>query len=580
LQQMMNNTPEKKVSAGLQNMVRAIIVAGAIFTALFLVLLIYNGYRQYVQNTGSATLITELKIELLADPENEQLIERIREVDRDYRADRLRRLDFSGLGSLMLLISAAVTIGARKWQAHLMKINPEPCTDNMEPFKRLGLTKGRVSLIVLASLITGLAMLLNQYTPSGYISALRAGAKGQPSYASYEELALNWHRFRGLEGAGLAPFTSIPERWDISTGEGIMWKTEIPLPGFNSPIVWQDRVFVSGADEKKRQVYCFDALTGAILWTGDVPGAPAGDRKIDVMEDTGFAASTMATDGKRVYAIFATGDLAAFDFKGRLVWHKNLGIPVSLYGYASSLEVYKDRVLVQYDQAGANDGKSKLYAFDGATGSMVWESKRDVPNSWTTPIVIKKGETFQLITVADPWVISYNPEDGKEIWRARSVKGDVGASPIVAGNLAIAIAPDLHNVAIKIDGSGDVSQTHIAWTNDDVGPTIISPVSDGSSVFYLDTYGTLYNVSLEDGKLIYEHDFNENINASPTLVEERMYVLTIDGTMFIGRAGENGFNVEASNPVGERCYATPAFMPGRIYIRGEEHLYCIGYEKP
>jgi len=280
-----------------------------------------------------------------------------------------------------------------------------------------------------------------------------------------------------------------------------------------------------------------------------------------------------------VYAIFATGDLAAFDFKGRMLWYKSLGIPVSLYGYASSLEVWQDRVLVQFDQAGAEDGKSRLYAFDGATGNTVWETKRPVPNSWTSPIVVKTDSGYRFITVADPWVIAYNPEDGKEIWRAGCVRGDVAASPVLAGNKIIAVAPDMFNVAIRTGGTGDVTATHVAWENDDVGPTIVSPVSDGSRVFFLDTYGTLYVVNAKDGKLIYEHDFNENVNSSPSLVAGKLYVLSIEGTMFIGTPGEEEFTLEASNPLGEQCFATPAFMPGRIYIRGKENLYCIGNGK-
>jgi len=304
-----------------------------------------------------------------------------------------------------------------------------------------------------------------------------------------------------------------------------------------------------------------------------------GDRKFDVMDDTGYAASSMATDGVRVYAIFATGDLAAFDFKGRLLWHKSLGIPVSLYGYASSLEVWQDRVLVQYDQASAEDGMSRLYAFDGATGNLVWETGRPVPNSWTSPILVKVENDYQLIATGDPWVIAYDPDDGREIWRADCVKGDVGASSILAGNLVIAIAPDMHNVAIRTGGMGDITGTHIAWENDDVGPTIVSPVADDHRIFFLDTYGTLYVVNAMDGKLVYEHDFGENVNSSPTLVAGRLHVLSVDGTMFIGTPGETEFTLETSNTLDEVCFASPAYMPGRIYIRGEKHLYCIANEK-
>ncbi|MBN1904613.1 MAG: PQQ-like beta-propeller repeat protein [Deltaproteobacteria bacterium] len=577
---MISKAPESGNSIQLQKVLKKAAVAGAIFSLVFLTMLIINGYQQYVSGVNTYSVITELKQQLLSQPDDEALIREIRELDRDYRAGRLRQIDFSALSSLMLLISAIVTIGALKWHAYSNGINPGPCIEIAEPFRRRSLGQSRIALFVFACLLTGTWLLIERNTPTEWISQLNAGISEEPEYASIEELARNWNRFRGFGGAGVTPLTDIPTRWDAAGGKGILWKTAIPLPGFNSPIAWQDRIFLSGANEGKRQVYCFDASSGSILWTGDVPTAPVGDKKFKVMEDTGYAAPTMATDGVRVYVIFATGDLAAFDFSGRLLWHKSLGIPVSLYGYASSLEVWKDRVLVQFDQAGAEDKKSSLYAFDGATGNLVWEAKRPVPNSWTSPLVVPIGDKYQLITVGDPWVIAYDPEDGKEIWRANCVKGDVGASSILAGDRIIAIAPDLHNVAIRTDGAGDVTATHIAWMNDDVGPTIVSPVSDGRRVYFLDTYGTLYAVNIEDGQLIYEHDFNENTNASPTLVAGKLYVLSVEGIMFTGTLDEKGFNLEESNALNEKCFASPAFMPGRIYIRGEEHLYCIGNGNP
>lgn len=577
---MISEAPQSNNVTHLRRILQATAAVGAIFTLVFLGLLIVNGYQQYVSSASVETELTVLKQQLLNQPDDETLIKRIREQDRDYRANKLRQLDFSGLGSLMLLISAMITIGALKWQSSLKGINPEPTLEFEEPHKGRKLGASRWALVVFVFLLTGMAVLLDQQTPSGWIIQLETGMLEERDYAVPEELAQNWNRFRGFGGAGITSITDIPTKWDGAGGEVILWKTPLKLPGYNSPIVWQDRVFLSGATQDKREVYCFDASTGSILWTGEVPTAPMGDKKLEVMEDTGYAASTMATDGVRVYVIFASGDLAAFDFNGRLLWHKSLGVPESLYGYASSLEVWQDRVLVQYDQGSAEDGKSRLYAFEGTTGNLVWETKRPVPNSWTSPILVKTEKDYQLITVGDPWVIAYDPSDGKEIWRADCVKGDVAASPILAVNLVIAIAPDLHNVAIRMGGTGDVSDTHIAWENDYVAPNIVSPVADRNRIFYLDSYGTLYVVNALDGHLLYEHDFGESVNASPTLVAGKLYVLSLDGTMFIGTSGEKGFTPETSNALGEACFASPAFMPGRIYIRGEKHLYCIGYERP
>lgn len=577
---MTGNTPQTDKTAQRRQAAQALAVVGAVFTLVFLGLLIVNGYRQYGAGARQEALLTAEKQRLLQVPDNETLIDEIRERDRDYRTGKFRALDFTGLGGLMLLVSAVVTFGALRWLSHLKGISPEPVPNTEEPYRRRRQGAGRMALAGGAILLTAAAMLLEQRVPSGWLARVGtgAGASADADYASPEQLAENWNRFRGFAGAGVVPYDDIPTRWDGTGGSGILWKTPIPLPGHNSPVVWQDRVFLSGASWEKREVYCFDAESGAILWTGEVPTAHMGDRWPDVMEDTGLAASTMATDGVRIYALFATGDLAAFDFGGRRLWHNNLGIPDNTYGHATSLEVWQDRVLVQYDQGFVDDGKSRLYAFDGRTGGLLWEVKRPVAKSWTSPIVARVGDDYQFITVSTPWVIAYDPNDGKEIWRANCVDGEAAASPIVSGGLVIAVYPNHETVAIRSGASGDLTDTGVAWRNEDIAPEIVSPAADDHRVFLLDSYGTLYAVNGLDGKLLYEHDFEENVKSSPTLVAGRLYVLSIFGTMFIGTPGDTEFTLEATNYLEEACYASPAFMDGRIYIRGESHLYCIGNE--
>jgi outer membrane protein assembly factor BamB len=183
---------------------------------------------------------------------------------------------------------------------------------------------------------------------------------------------------------------------------------------------------------------------------------------------------------------------------------------------------------------------------------------------------------YQLITVGDPWVIAYNPNDGKEIWRAKFAGGNVAASPILSENLVIAVAPGNESVAIRTGSTGDITGTHVAWHNEDIAPDIVSPVADDHRVFFVDTYGTLYVVDSQDGKLIYTYDFEENVNSSPSLVAGKLYVLALSGTMYIGTPGEKKFTLESKNVLGEECNASPAFMDGRIYIRGINNLYCIG----
>lgn len=571
---MIENAPQTDIVAQRRNAAQAIAVVGAIFTLVFLVLMIVNGYQQYVSGPRAEANLAAQKQQLLKQPDNETLINRIREEDRSFRANKLRQLDFAGMAGLMLLVSGAVFIMALKWLAHLKGIAPEPNADIEEPYKRRMPGAGRIALVALVFLLASTALLLGKRVPSEWVSKAETGTLGKSDYALPEELAENWNRFRGFSGAGVTSLSDIPTQWDGASGSGILWKTPIPLPGHNSPVVWEDRIFLSGASWEKREVYCLDAATGSILWTGEVPTAPGSEP--DVMEDTGLAASTMATDGARAYVIFPTGDLAAFDFRGRLLWHKNLGMPKNLYGHAASLEVWQDQVFVQIDQAFVEDDKSRLYAIDGSTGNILWETKRPVANGWATPIVTLVDKVYQLITVGDPWVIGYNPNDGKEIWSVKFPGGNVASSPVLAGNMVIAVSPARATVAIRTGGAGDITQTHIAWTNGDIAPEISSPVADDTHVFLVDNYGTLFVLNSQDGKALYDYDFGENVKASPTLVAGRLYVLALSGTMYIGTPGETGFTLEATNVLGEECNASPAFMPGRIYMRGINNLYCIG----
>jgi outer membrane protein assembly factor BamB len=312
------------------------------------------------------------------------------------------------------------------------------------------------------------------------------------------------------------------------------------------------------------------------LWKGEVLGLPKSSKEpLDVMEETGLAAPTAVTDGKRVYAIFPTGDIGCFDFQGKKVWEKNLGRPDSVYGYASSLAMYKNLVLIQYDQGGVEDEKSAMIALDGFSGRIVWQTKRPVANSWSSPIVANTGEQYQLLTCADPWTIGYNPADGTELWRVNCLSGDIAPSPIYANGLVFVIEPYSKLVAIRPDGRGDVTETHIAWVSEEGGPDICSPVSNGEFIFLLATEGLLECYKVSDGARLWDKDLQEYFLASPSLVGNNLYLLSDKGVMFIAEAGSE-YKQLAKCELGEKCHASPAFADGRIYIRGVKNLYCIG----
>ena len=549
-------------------------VLSAVFSIVVCALLLMNYGRSKMVGTIEETALADLKLEIRSKPDDEQLLSRIRQFDLLLRQQRIHALERSHKGSYLLLSGIVVFIISLRSAIAFQKKPPapQPYADHLKEqvsnakFARWAVTGGLV--------ILGSGSLFLATRPE--IDFVKAGAAGTASY-NMDDIAKNWASFRGPNGAGISTHANVPSRWNGKTSEGILWKTEVPLPGNNSPVVWGDRVFLSGADPNNRQVFCFDTATGGLLWKGDVLGLPkkSNEEPLEMMEETGFAAPTVATDGRRVYAIFPTGDVGCFDFKGKKVWEKNLGRPDSAYGYSSSLAIYQNLLLIQYDQGGVEDGISELIAIDGFSSRIVWQKKRPVGNSWSSPVVASIGEQFQLLTCADPWVIAYNPADGAELWRANCLSGDIASSPIYANGLVFVIEPYSKLVAIKADGKGDITKTHIAWVSEEGGPDICSPVSNGESIFLLATEGLLECYNVSDGKRLWEKDLQEYFLASPSLVGNNLYLLSEKGVMFIAEA-EPEYKELAKCELGEKCHASPAFADGRIYIRGVENLYCIG----
>ncbi|MDP6381260.1 MAG: PQQ-binding-like beta-propeller repeat protein, partial [Phycisphaerae bacterium] len=200
---------------------------------------------------------------------------------------------------------------------------------------------------------------------------------------------------------------------------------------------------------------------------------------------------------------------------------------------------------------------------------------RTVASSWTTPIVIDAGGRRQLITCATPWVLAYDPADGTELWGAEFLLGDVAPSPIFAGGLVFAVNDGAVLAAIRPDGDGVVTDTKIVWKAHDGLPDIASPVSDGNLVYLVAAGGLITCYDAADGKKVWEKYLERNYTASPSLVGNRIYLLDMDGVMLMLEAGRE-FKELGQAELGEECHASPAFADGRIYIRSEGHLYCIG----
>jgi len=404
-----------------------------------------------------------------------------------------------------------------------------------------------------------------------------AGSRGQGKTGSpgLEGAGETWPRFRGKGGGGIAP-GEYPRSWNVTTGEGILWKIQPPLPGVSSPLVWGKRVFLTGASASSRRIYCIHADSGKLLWTGaveNVPGSP--EKPIEVDKGTGHAASTPVTDGRGVYGIFANGDVAAFDLEGNRLWARNLGVPRNPYGYASSLEIHDGKILVQLDPASEEDDCAKMVALDGLTGKVLWEVKRPVEMAWATPLAIESGGSPRVVTSSDARILAHDLKDGRIIWEVECTGSEMIPSPIFAGGLVIAAISGDQVYAIRPGGSGNVSRSHVAWVQEDIVPDVPTPVASGDLVFLLDSSGYLGCCEVKTGKLIWEKDLGADFYSSPVIAGGVLYMVQRDGGVVMAGVSRKYEEIGRAS-IGEKCEATPAFLGGRIYIRGLKHLFCIG----
>ncbi|MFP4250704.1 MAG: PQQ-binding-like beta-propeller repeat protein [Armatimonadota bacterium] len=430
-----------------------------------------------------------------------------------------------------------------------------------------------VTLLIAAALVVIAMTASCQQQTDAQDAATVADAPPLPAEVT-EAPADRWARFRGSVGSGVAQFDELPTVWDAETGEGIVWSIELPLPGANSPVIWQDRLFVTGADEHRREVYCLDAHTGELRWT--LPVAEGEDWPVERMHSmTGHAAPTGATDGERIYECFPTGHVIAADFGGELAWERWFDFSDDIYGRATSLVLHDGLIFVQIDLGKPDIGESHMVALDAATGDTVWEIERPVQGSWTTPIVIDTGEREELITSAKPWVIAYDPATGEEYWRARCIEGDSAPSPIYAnGRIYVAnIYAEL--TAIIPGGSGDVTRTHIDWSVRGQFPDITSPLSNGELVWTLHTSGMLGCYDADTGEEQYTERLRSRFRASPSLAGNHVYLIEEAGEGIVIAEGRQ-FERLGSGTFSEDVHSTPSFAHGRMYVRGMEHLFCVG----
>jgi outer membrane protein assembly factor BamB len=371
--------------------------------------------------------------------------------------------------------------------------------------------------------------------------------------------------FRGNNSNGISSAKNVPTDWDLASGKNIAWKTTVPKKGYNSPVINGNKVFLTGADNDSRDLYCYELNTGKLLWTvaaANIPGSPAQMPK--TTNDTGLAASTVATNGKQVCAIFATGDVICTDIDGKKLWAKNLGVPVNHYGYASSLLIHGSMLIIQYD----NSNNPKVIALDVSTGNERWSKNRTDKIAWSSPIIANVNGQPQLILMGNPGITAYNPSNGEQLWRVECMSGEVGASPCSANGIVFGASEYATIIAINAtDGS-------TLWTKNDYLPEVASPVATKDNVFVATSYGVLACYNAQNGDLRLQHELNVEFYSSPIIAEGKLFLFSNSGKMHVFSAN-NDFKLLKSFETGENTFATPAFTDGKIVVRTENSIYCV-----
>lgn len=387
----------------------------------------------------------------------------------------------------------------------------------------------------------------------------------------------NWPGWRGPRGDGTSLEPEIPIRWDGPSGRNIVWKTELPGTGHASPIVWEDRVFLASCreDRKERVLLSLERKTGKILWERAVVESPL-ERKHRL---NSYASSTPATDGRQVYVSFLDRDqmlVAAYDFDGNRQWLVRPGVFHSVHGYCSSPVLFKELVLVNGD----HDGDAYLVALDRRTGNTVWKTPREnKTRSYCVPILRQFDGRMQMILSGSKCVASYDPNDGSRHWILDGPTEQFVASIVDNGKLLFMTAgfPEHHILAIRPDGRGNVTGTHVVWRTEKGCSYVPSPIVAGNGQFFLvvSDEGIASCFEAETGKRHWRERIGPHYSTSAVSAGGLVHFLSDEGVTTVIRP-DTRFEVVARNTLGEPCRASPAISQGRIYLRGQTHLFCIG----
>ncbi len=420
----------------------------------------------------------------------------------------------------------------------------------------------------------------------------------------------NWPSFRGPNAKGFSDGRPTPVTWNVENGDNIEWKTPIPGLAHSSPVIWEDRIFITtavsenenpvldtelkgninpveGETSHQWKVYCLDKKTGKILWEKT---AHEGVPKVKRHPMATHANSTAATDGKYVVAFFGSEGLYCYTMDGKLVWKKDFGVldsaffsvPDAQWGFASSPVIHDGVVVVQCDALNI----AFLAALDIKTGKELWRTPREDYPTWSTPTIYVGEQSTQIIVNGFKHIGGYDFKTGKEIWKING-GGDIPIpTPVVADNLVY--INSAHGrmspiYAIKLDAKGDISLEDKTTANDNIvwsvrrgGAYIQTPLIYGDYLYNLNWNGSLICFQAKTGEQIYKEQIGkmEAFAASGVAADGKLYFTSQKGDVYVVKAGPD-FEVLATNSMNDENLATPAISEGKLYFRTHHYLYSI-----
>ena len=421
----------------------------------------------------------------------------------------------------------------------------------------------------------------------------------------------NWPQFRGHNASGIANGQDLPLNWDVKSGTNILWKKPIPGLGHSSPVVWEDKIFVTTAVGEGREaylkvgrygespdnpedyihhynVYCLDRRTGKIIWEKT---AYSGKPKVARHIKSSHANCTPATDGKYLIVFFGSQGLYCYDLNGKLVWTRDLGyldagafdVPEIQWGFASSPIIFEDKVIVLCDV----NNQSFITALDLATGKDIWRTLRDENPTWGTPTIHRSENRTQVIVNGYKHIGGYEVETGKALWWMHG-GGDVPCpTPVVSNGLVF--ITNAHGrmrpiYAIKLEAEGDISlegdeqsNRYIPWFYPRRGSYQPTPLVLADLLYVADNGGILTCYVAETGEVKYRNPIGGDISsysASPVAADGKLYFSDEYGNIHIVKAGP-AYEHLVVNKMDEVCMATPAISGKTLFIRARRNLYAI-----